>query len=84
MIPDTQATDNTRSLLDQIAVVKACRRCGSTDWDFQTLTCARCGLTSYANSSKRKFKLATHHRRSTFNRRKAFHGGQIKRSLDTL
>ena len=84
MVPDTQATDNTRSLLEQIEVVKVCRRCGSTDWDFQTLTCTRCGLTSYANSSKRRFKQATHHRRSTFNRRKAGHGGQVKRSLATL
>lgn len=77
---DAQATDNTTGLL----VVKACRRCGGVDWDFQADACRGCGLTGYANSSKRKFKLAIHHRRSTWNRRKAFHGRQAKRSVSTL
>lgn len=82
-VTEHYTTADGRTLAD-LTVVKVCRRCGSTDWDQQRLTCRGCGLTSYANSSKRMFKLAIHHRPSTFNRRKAFHGGQIKRSLSTL
>lgn len=80
---DTQAATNTTRMLGDLLIVKTCRRCGSVDWDPATDACRKCGLTGWSNSSRRKYKRTIHHRRSTWNRRKATHGRQLKRSLRT-